>query len=420
MKKTITIIFLLLTILTLLYLEESIKIILIPLLVVCFYLGHKEEVWFNPYNILIISLISYLLYDYRIAPFFLQELSISTELLIILCFTAIIFGFSFCRILNINNATSIKKTENFWIILLIGLIPTTASVILFGNILEMEGTEMLETREKYSIPLIGQLAYFLPASIIIACRNNNSRLICLSIFLSLLAAFMTITKTAILVCLIFVIIGFTKFNPDILQTKHIKILKKTSLFWFPVLLIYVFILNNSVRHDAGTSTSMDYIERSGTMLVDDYTDFGESMFLNYLYYCSPWGNLQYNIDHNSMVGYGKNTFAQFGKKFGIEVDTVEKIEPTFLNTHSFITDFFIDFGYLGAIIASFILGFLIYFFYRKFGISDDPLLLAHYALICYATTMLFFSNHFTNGYLLNYLITFGGYSALFRLIHIKK
>ena len=92
------------------------------------------------------------------------------------------------------------------------------------------------------------------------------------------------------------------------------------------------------------------------------------------------------------------------------------MNPTFLNTHTYITDFYIDFGYVGAIIASFILGCLIFFFYKKYGMSNDPLLIGFYVLIAYATFMMFFSNHFVNGYLLNYFITLVGFSYFLRKI----
>ena len=90
------------------------------------------------------------------------------------------------------------------------------------------------------------------------------------------------------------------------------------------------------------------------------------------------------------------------------------MQPAFLNTHSFITDFYLDFGYFGAMLASFILGCIIFYCYRKYGLSSDALLVSFYVLISYATLMLFFSNHFIIGYLLNYYITFGGYYLLMR------
>ncbi len=399
--------------LVLVYFEQYWKFLLLPLFVVLISLGRKEKRWYNPFFLLLVSLSSFLLYSYDMAPILLQDLEPTTIALIILCFTALIFGFVCVKKHYVQPVQSYGYIENFWVVFIIGLIPTALSYILYGNILDMTGEDMLDTKAKYSIPMIGQLAYFLPASIIVACKKNSTPLILLSLGISLLAALMTVTKTAMLMALIFFVIGLSHFQPDILNSKYTKLVKKYSVIWIPALICYMFMFNNSIRHDASSASSMEYVEKSGSRLVNNTTDFGEGMFLNYLYFCSPWGNLEYNIMNNSNRGYGANTFSQFGKKIGMNVETVEKIQPSFLNTHSFITDFYLDFGYFGAIIASFFLGMIIYFFYCKFGKSDDPLLLAHYALISFATIMLFFSNHFTNGYLLNYLITFGGYYLVF-------
>ena len=419
MKKLVYILIIAIA-LVLVYFEQYWKFLLLPLFVVLISLGRKEERWYNPFFLLIVSLISFLLYSYDMAPVLLQELEPSTIILIILCFTAILMGFVCVKKVDVTPIKSNGYIENFWVIFIIGLIPTVLSYILYGNILDMTGEDMLDTKAKYSIPMIGQLAYFLPASIIVACKKNSTPLILLSLGISILAALMTVTKTAMLMALIFFIIGLSHFHPDILNSRCSKFVKKYAIIWIVILISYMFMYNNSIRHDASSTSSMEYVERSGSRIISSTTEFGEGMFLNYLYFCSPWGNLEYNIDHNPNRGYGSNTFAQFGKKLGVNVNTIEKIQPTFLNTHSFITDFYLDFGYVGAIIASFFLGLIIYFFYWKFGKSDDSLFLAHYAVISFATIMLFFSNHFTNGYLLNYLITFGGYYWVFHKFKLKQ
>ena len=402
------------------YFGQYWKLLLIPIIAILITLGSKEERWYNPFLLLLVSLISFLLYSYDMAPVLLQDLEPSTITLIILCFTAILMGFVCVKKIAVIPIKSNGYIENFWVIFIVGLIPTMTSYILYGNILDMTGDEMLDTKAKYNIPLIGQLAYFLPASIIVACKKNSTPLILLSLGVSFLAALMTVTKTAMLMAIIFFIIGLSHFHPDILNSRYSRFVKKYAIIWITILISYMFMYNNSIRHDASSASSMEYVEKSGSRLISSTTEFAEGMFLNYLYFCSPWGNLEYNIDHNPNRGYGSNTFAQFGKKLGVNVNTIEKIQPAFLNTHSFITDFYLDFGYIGTVIASFLLGMIIYFFYCKFGKSDDPLLLGHYALISFATIMLFFSNHFTNGYLLNYLITFGGYYCFFHNFKLKR
>ncbi|CDA76982.1 putative uncharacterized protein [Bacteroides sp. CAG:530] len=375
----------------------------------CFIRGKKQVYLYNPYYILIATLISFLLYIPTWGGVFFPELSNLTQLTITFSFIALFLGISF----GINNgyAPLIRTYENesVWIMMTLGLLQTVVVLVFFGNVLALSGDALLDAKQGVDIPIIGQLAYYLPASIIIACKRNNSKLIIITIAISLFAALITVTKMSILVSFFFIMVGFIRFKPNIIKSKIGYLVKKYAIIWLPILILYMFSNNNSIRTDA-QGGEMSYFERSGSQLSSDYqSTFAEGMFLNYLYLSSPWGNLDYNIRNNHERGYGANTFAQFGNRIGIQVETVEKIQPTFLNTHSFLTDYVIDFGTIGAIFASFVLGWFIAFCYSRYGCSNDPIWLAFYGLISFATFMLYFSNHFNNGYILNYFLSFGLY-----------
>ena len=397
------------------------KVITVLLIIFCFRKGMTTKDLFSPYVLLIVPLTSYLLYFAELGPAFLADLQTRTDFLIVLCFTAIVIAFTVMKALKIKPVkTKRSYNENFWVICIIGLIPAVLSYILYGSVFDATGDAMLEIKEKQSLPVIGQLAYFLPASIIVACKNNNSKQIIIAVFLSFFAAALTLTKTSLLVALIFTLAGLYQFNPGIVNSKPALFIKKYIYIWLPVLVIYMFMANNSIRQEAQGGGAMEYVELSNSHLITNRGNLVQGLFLNYLYLCSPWSNLDYNVQRINEISGGSNSFAQFADKLGIKVETVEKLEPAFLNTHSFITDFYIDFGYLGAIMASFVLGCIIYFFYSKFYFSGDALLLAYYCLIAFATIMLFFSNHFVNGYLLNYLITFCGYYLIIHCLNNKK
>lgn len=380
----------------------------IPFILICLWRGRKQSFIVNPYYLVIPTFISYALYTPLMGARILTKLQINGNLLIIACLLAIILGFITIEACNRRPILNKKYNENFWVILCIGLIPTVASLILVGNPMSMEGENVLEAKSKFTLPIIGQLAYFLQASIIVACKNNRSKQIIFSIVLSTIIAFITLTKTAILMTVLFIGIGLIRFRPKILRSAIFEFINKRGTIIIPIILVVGFMFNNSVRKEAaGNHTG--YILKERPVLITSRSDFAEGMYLNYMYFCSPWGNMQYNLNRNHNEGDGANSFAQFGKKLGIKLEGTKKMQPSYLNTHSFITDFYLDFGYIGAVIASYILGCIIFLCYRRFGLSNDALLLSFYALISYATVMLFFSNHFTNGYLLNYFITFGGY-----------
>lgn len=395
------------------------KLALIPLMLVCIKRGSCESYAYNPYYLFIVTLLSYALYYYEIAPFLIGEIPVYTNIFIISCLSAVLLGFAIAEKNVHSNKCESAANESFWIIFIIGLLPTALSYIMYGNILDVT-EDLEEARARTTIPGLSQLTYFLPASIIIGCKKNNTKLILLSFIFSVIAALMSVSKTGLVVLLIFTLIGLDYYKPTILETRVFGFLQKTLYIWVPLLIVVMFAYNNNKRQNADSTTNMEFIERGGLSHHGAASNLEENLYLNYLYFCSPWGNLSYNIENNNKCGHGANTFYQFGKKIGYEAEKAEKIQPSFLNTHTFITDYYLDFGYFGAFLFSVLLGFFIYFFYVKCCSSGDPMLLSYYAIICFATVMLFFSNHFNNGYLLNYFITMVGYYFISRSVKFEN
>lgn len=383
------------------------QVVVLIILVLCIKNGVKSEHLYNPYNLLVITQVSFLSYIPSFGGLYFSELCTLTQIIIALAFVSLFIGLKVGKRLNFRTIYVGDKCESIWIVGALGLIPTVVSYIFFGNVLSLSGDELLDAKAGTGIPIIGQLAFFLPVTIIIACKKNNTKLFVISLTISVLAALMTVTKMAILVSAVFAIIGLNYYKPDFIRSKAMTLARKTAIIWIPLLLLFAFSSNNSIRREAQGS-SVDFIEKSNVK-IGSSSEVTEGLFLNYLYFASPWSNFDYNIRYNHVKGHGINTFAQFAKRVGVKVETVEKIQPSFLNTHSFLTDYVIDFGTFGCIVACFLLGIFISLCYHRYGCSDDPLLLGFYSLVAFATCMLFFSNHFNNGYLLNYFISFGIY-----------
>lgn len=383
------------------------KIFTVLLIIWCIQQGKRESQIYNPFNLLIVTLVSFLVYQPHIGGPYLDDLTDTTSFFCLVNFCSLIAGFTICSNKNKLPIESDNISYSFLLVFVIGVIPTALSYYIYGNIFEMEGEEMLETRDNMTLPVISQLAYFLPASILVACNNDNTKHILLSVFFSALAALMTMSKTSMVIVVCYCALAFSKYNPSIMEHWIVGRLKKTSFIWLPVLLIGYFYYNTTKRIDAESQDYSSYID-------GQFSKYEGGMIMNYLYLCSPWSNLNYDLQNQKPIEYGKRSFAQFAKKIGITYDIPSYRSRYFLNTHSYLMDFLLDFGFVGAIIASFFLGWLVYYLYARFGLSDDPLLVAYYVLVSYATVMLFFSNHFTIGYLLNYLITFGGVSLFTR------
>lgn len=415
MKFLFPIITLVLTVTMSVFSNDYTKIITWFVLMLCFTKARKSAHWYSPYYLFMVTILSYILYWDQLGGIYMDELSISTRIFAVFGIVAVVLGFAFCQRMGKKPVIVGSLTENFFLVFFIGLLPTALSYMMYGNIASLDGEEMLEAKDQFILPVIGQLAYFLPASIVVACKKNNTKLIIIALVFSFLAALLTISKTALLLTLIFFLVALTKFHPSIMDTKPYKLVDKFKFVVIPFLVLVAFIYNNNRRHDAGSSDEMSFVESSlsNAWKTDNLT---QNMFLNYCYYVQPWSNLNYNIENNSGSGaFGGNSFAQFGKKLGINTHPRKKVQPTFFNTHTFLTDYYLDFGFFFAIIVSFLMGVLIYICYMRFGLSDDPLLISFYILMAYATVMMFFSNHFNNGYLMNYFITFGFVSWFTRI-----
>lgn len=393
-------------------LDES-KALVALLLLLCLKRGREQEILYNPYLFFSMTLISYLIYYPPMNYVLFPVLTSHTKMLAISCMTAVIIGFYIIERKYHRREKCVRYNDKFWLVFIIGVIPTVISYYLYGSTIGLEGEELVELKSNRSIPVIGQLTYFLQASIIVACYKNNSKYILISLAVASLASLLAANKSSMLITILFAMMGLYKFQPDIVDGKLFKKIKKIGVVIIPVLLFSLFMFNNNSRAGGDGIAEKEYSNRGQSDISINNDNLTQNLFLDYCYICSPWGNLDYNIRVNKNKGYGRNTFAQFGKKLGITIEPAGQIVMSFLNTTTFITDFYLDFGNFGAVIASLALGMLIFFFYKRFGLSNSALQLSFYVLICYATFMMFFSNHFVIGYLLNYAISFGIYYFIF-------
>ena len=183
------------------------KILAWLILLLSYRKAQDEEIWYSPYYLFMVTIISYILYWEKLGGIYMSELTDATRLFVVSSLLAVVFGFTFCQLMHKKTFDIGERNENFYLVFLIGLLPTAISYILYGNITELEGDAMLEAKKNFSLPVIGQLAYFLPASIVVACKKDNTKLIVLASIFSILAALLTISKTALLLSFIYFLIG---------------------------------------------------------------------------------------------------------------------------------------------------------------------------------------------------------------------
>ena len=80
------------------------------------------------------------------------------------------------------------------------------------------------------------------------------------------------------------------------------------------------------------------------------------------------------------------------------------------NTHAYLSDFYLDFGVVGAIVMPFFLGCLVKWSYVASEKSNDVMVISIWICFAFGTLNLFFSNHFTGvGYPVVAVVLFSSY-----------
>ena len=127
----------------------------------------------------------------------------------------------------------------------------------------------------------------------------------------------------------------------------------------------------------------------------------QPFFPSYMYMTTPLSNFAYLVEINNEQTNGAMTLWPIISTFQLKrLYDFEEIAKQFrlwpYNTHTFLADFFLDFGTVGLVFLPIILGLLVYFMYVRSLRSIDVLVHAEYMYFSYAVLMMFFSNHFTS------------------------
>jgi oligosaccharide repeat unit polymerase len=174
----------------------------------------------------------------------------------------------------------------------------------------------------------------------------------------------------------------------------IKIKIKTLVIIGIGIILMFLILYSFVYNDIYINTSQRYIVNKMNIPL-------ELSFLidPYIYIMCNFENL------NNYIVNGPNTFFMGAASFkfifsimnidsGVSETWKNNLQYPWLNTGSMFKDFYMDFGIIGIIIFTFLIGFIATYVYRK-AISQKNILYCFlYTSITYALCMSFFTNYF--------------------------
>lgn len=161
-----------------------------------------------------------------------------------------------------------------------------------------------------------------------------------------------------------------------------------------LIMIFSFSFANKERGKYDSVSGLSNYENNGVEWSGN-----ASLFLPYMYFTTPWTNLQYVVEtnqRNSAFLVLKPILGYVGLDEYFGIDDSEKIfEPySSFNTYTFIACHFSDFGKWFSILPTLFLGWYIKKIYTRYLLSQSPLDTSVYCLVALATTDMFFSNHF--------------------------
>lgn len=243
-----------------------------------------------------------------------------------------------------------------------------------------------------AVPQIQQLLWFSTyASVVCAIKTKKNYMYAFSflVFASRMLSGRASKMEALLYCITFLICYDKYFIQTIRQRKKIIIFSAVGA----VFMIAAFSFANKERGYYNAQSGLAYYSVNGQV---DW-NYSASLFMPYMYFSTPWTNLQYvtQTQKSSTNGlwFAKPILGYFGLAENYERE-YELVPYSSFNTFTFITVAYKDFGYWLSIIMSLFLGWYVKKVYSRYVISKSPFDITSYILVGLATTEMFFSNHF--------------------------
>ena len=193
----------------------------------------------------------------------------------------------------------------------------------------------------------------------------------------------------ILIYLITLIISFDKYFLVLKKNGfRLKLLTGLSIFF----LVFSFSFANKERGAYEADVGLSYYASQGVEW-----EYSSALFLPYIYFTSPWANLQYVTETQNKRTNGLWTIKPFIGYFGL--DEYVKSEYNLasyssFNTFTFITIGFKDYGYWFSILPTLLIGFLTKRVYSRYLVSSSPIHISTYIIFSIGLLLMFFSNHF--------------------------
>lgn len=341
------------------------------LLCLCLYYGKNEPKIINPFFLFALTPLSLLVY-YNIGDAYMLNLTHKTWSLAIINIASFIVTLKVTgNFKHINNCKSVTKNDS------------TILGILFFALFSLQ----------YLIPDLSSVLWILGVSGIVALLKNRDRTSFVVSALFVIVVSLSASSKMSMLCYSLTFL--------ICLEKYYGLLNKKSKWTLPLMVLaFAFMIfsfsfaNNSRGRYNATEGLASYTNQGVEWKM------AASFFLPYMYFTTPWTNLQYVTETQPQKTYGllavKPLLGYVGldEVFGID-DSEQIFEPySSFNTYTFIACHFKDFGMWLSIISTIFLGWYVKKVYSRYLLSKSPLDVSVYVLVSLATAEMFFSNHF--------------------------
>jgi hypothetical protein len=397
--------------------EGILKVFIFSLLIYCLYRGRREGNWTNPYYLFALTPASLLIYSANISTVYLVPLKDGTLLIALLNMLSFLIALGGNRNLSSDKPekeialglNKRKKINHSIILLLISLTP-----IFFMAAI---GVEM-------PFGSIIALLYF-PA-IAFAVSTKSKRFILFFLCIVLLRLIQGFDKTGLLFIFITVIVSVEKYLIGNRKNRRKFLL---GLIAALIVFLLLFELRDYIRSG---KTVLSYFS-GGRSSYDNTAYYSEnnviiwsgpkSLLLPYMYFTTPWTNLQFVMETQNTRTFGLWLFKPILGYLMMDSTFTNYYVLTpysSFNTFTFISVLFKDFGYLGSCFGSLILGLFVRKIYLGFKKTKSPFFVACYALTACAVLEMFFSNHFLGqSYPFTILLLMFVYNKFFKMLSIN-
>ena len=372
------------------------RIIAFTLSFICIIRGMRERSLVNPYYLFVITPISLMMYA-NVSDLYMGDLELRTWLIAIINMGAFIIALTVAPTYSkeplyydIGEDSNIRR--HIVVLSLLGFIPIYAN-FLFG----------------IQMPFYSVFSLFYIPALVCALYSKQKKYILIIILLTIIPWFTNVGKTTVLAFVLCCIISYEAFN-ELTAKARTKLL--ILCITAGVIMLLTFSFANQSRGTSTADSKLQYYTTYGQVIWSK----GSLWFMPYMYLTTPWSNLQFLMTTQNVRTNGLwllRPFIAYFQLDGLFKAQYALIAKSSFNTFGFIAPHFKDFGFLGSIIPSFILGVFVKWVYTRAQSTKRPLDIACYVFTAQAVVEMFFSNHFLQQ---SYPITIVILIAIYRVV----